>query len=122
MWSGDDFYLSGEVPEWMGVVPREGTFFGAATNIIPKGSQHPATAHLFFNYMFRTEVNALLIDVIGKVPAHKHVMEFMSDKMKAWPSFNVDPEWVKKCDTFEEKAYTGKGKELRLKIWEDLKK
>jgi hypothetical protein len=72
--------------------------------------------------MFRTEVNALLLEAVGRPPAHKHVMELLPDKMKAWPSFALDTEWVKKCDTFEEKAYTGKGKELRLKIWEDLKK
>ena len=122
LWSGDDYSLSGDVPTWRGVKPREGTFFGADTNFIPKGSQHPATAHLFFNYMFRTEVNALLMEAIGRPPAHKHVMELLSDKMKAWPSFVLDPEWLKKCDTFEEKAITGKGQELRVKIWEDLKK
>ena len=122
MWNGDPWYLSKDAPTYRGVVPREGTFFGAGTNLIPKGGQHPATAHLFLNYIFRTEVNAFLIEAVGKTPAHKHVMEFMSDKAKAWPGFVLDPEWVKKCDTFEEKAYIGKGKELRAKIWEELKR
>jgi len=49
-------------------------------------------------------------------------MEFMSDEMKAWPGFIVDKEWQRKCDTFDMRLAEGKGKELRDKLWEELKK
>ena len=74
------------------------------------------------NYLFRTEANALLTEWIGYPPVHKHVMELMSDEMKAWPGFVLDPEYVKKCDGFHPRMITGKGKEIRVKIWEDVKK
>ncbi len=57
------------------------------TDFIPSGTKHPVTAHLFLNYLYRTDVNVLLIKTIGYPPAHKHVMEFMSPEMKAWPGF-----------------------------------
>lgn len=104
-----------------GVLPKEGTFYDGNTAFIPKGGKHPAAAHLFLNYIFRTDVNAKLVEYIGYPPVHKHVMEFMSDKMKAWPGFVVDPEYMKKCDTYDVKATTGIGKEMRDKLWEEIK-
>jgi hypothetical protein len=64
----------------------------------------------------------MLVEYIGYPPVHKHVMELMSDEMKAWPGFVLTKEYLDKCDGFHERMYTGKGKELRVKIWEELKK
>ena len=121
-WIGDGWLLSKDVPKYRGVLPKEGTYIAGNTDFLPKGGKHPAAAHLFLNYLFRTEANALLTEWIGYPPVHKHVMELMSDEMKAWPGFVLDPEYVKKCDGFNPRFITGKGKELRAKIWEDLKK
>jgi spermidine/putrescine transport system substrate-binding protein len=124
-WDGDAWLVSQDMPKkgtLKGVLPIEGTFVSANTDFIPSGAKHPAAAHLFLNYLFRTDVNVLLIKVIGYPPAHKHVMEFMSPEMKAWPGFILPDGYIEKCDMDEERAFTGKGKELRLKVWEDLKK
>ena len=122
LWVGDGWLLSRDVKTMRGTMPKEGTYYAGNTDFIPKGGKHPAAAHLFLNYLFRTEVNAMLVEYIGYPPVHKHVMELMSDEMKAWPGFVLTKEYLDKCDGFHERMYTGKGKELRVKIWEALKK
>ena len=124
-WDGDAWLVSQDMPtkgSLKSVLPREGTYIGTNTDFIPSGAKHPAAAHLFLNYLYRTEVNVLLIKTIGYPPAHKHVMEFMSPEMKAWPGFILPAGYIAKCDMIDERSFTGKGKELRIKIWEDLKK
>jgi spermidine/putrescine transport system substrate-binding protein len=123
-WDGDAWLVSQDMPNkgsLKGVLPKEGTYIGTNTDFIPSGAKHPAAAHLFLNYLYRTDVNVLLIKVIGYPPAHKHVMEFMSPEMKAWSGFILPDGYIEKCDFVDEKAFTGKGKALRLKIWEALK-
>ena len=122
LWIGDAWWLAREKPEIKGVMPKEGTYYAGNTGFIPKGSKHTAAAHLFINYIFRTEVNVQLVEWIGYPPVHKHTMEFMSDEMKAWPGFVVDEAYQRKCDTFEMRLIEGKGKELRDKFWEEVKK
>lgn len=122
LWVGDGWLLSADAPSMRGVLPAEGTYIAGNTDFIPIGAKHPATAHLFINYLFRTDVNALLVGWIGYPPAHKHVMELMSDKMKAWPGFVLTEDYIKKWDGFHPRMITGPGQEIRAKIWEELKK
>lgn len=122
LWVGDSWLLSREKPEIKGVMPKEGTYYAGNTDFIPKGGKNPASAHLFLNYLFRTEVNALLVGWIGYPPVHKHTMELMTEEMKAWPGFIPSKEYMRKCDSFDHRMITGQGKELRDKIWEELKK
>jgi spermidine/putrescine transport system substrate-binding protein len=122
-WDGDAWHVSRDVPGIKAVLPSEGTFISANTDFIPKNAKHPATAHLFLNYLYRTSVNVQLIAGIGYPPAHKHTIEYMSDEMKAWPGFGtLEPAYIAKSDSDEVKAITGQGKALRTKIWEDLKR
>ncbi|MCF8070195.1 MAG: spermidine/putrescine ABC transporter substrate-binding protein [Desulfobacterales bacterium] len=122
-WDGDAWLVHNEdVPALKAVLPEEGTLISANTDFIPTGAKHPAAAHLFLNYLYRPEVNALLIETIGYPPAHKHTMEFMSDEMKAWPGFILPEGYMEKCDSDDERMVTGRGKEIRLQIWEELKR
>ncbi|MDM8541931.1 spermidine/putrescine ABC transporter substrate-binding protein [Desulfococcaceae bacterium HSG9] len=124
-WDGDAWLVSKDMPtkgSLKSLLPKEGTFIGANTDFIPSGSEHPAAAHLFLNYIFRTDVAVMLTKTVGYPPAHKHVMEFMPPEMKAWPGFVLSEDYLKKCDFPEERQYTGKGRDLRVKIWEALKK
>jgi spermidine/putrescine-binding protein len=122
LWVGDGWLLSRDVPTMQAALPKEGTYIAGNTDFIPIGGKHPAAAHLFFNYLYRTEVNAMLVGWIGYPPAHKHVMELMSDEMKAWPGFVLQEDYLRKCDEFNPRAFTGKGKEIRVQIWEELKR
>lgn len=121
-WVGDAWFLHVDVPSIKAILPSEGTYIATDTAFIPIGSKHPATAHLFLNYIFRTEVNALLVGHVGYPPVHKHTMEFLTPEMKAWPGFVISEEYLKKSNGVEERAIVGKGKELRIKIWEEVKK
>ncbi len=121
LWTGDGWLLSRDKPAMRGVVPKEGSIVGTNTEFIPIGAKHPATAHLFLNYLFRTKVNAMYCEWIGYPPVHKNVMELMSPEMRAWPGFVLTKEYLKKCDPPSLGAITGKGQELRLKIWQELK-
>jgi len=122
MWSGDSYFLHQEDKNLMGALPREGTYMGAGLNLIPIGSTHPATAHLWLNYLFRTEVYALLLNTIAYTPIHKAALPLLSKEMLKWPGVQVSEEYIKKCEFIDPKAISGKGLELRMKIWEDLKK
>ena len=121
-WTGDMWYASRDQPALRNVLPKEGSYWSVESLFIPNGARSPAAAHLFLNFLFRTDMNVLTIETVGYPPVHKHVMEFMSDEMKAWPGFIIDPEYRKKCDGVNIRAFTGKGEELRLKIWEEVKK
>ncbi|MCF8067927.1 MAG: spermidine/putrescine ABC transporter substrate-binding protein [Desulfobacterales bacterium] len=121
LWTGDGWLLSQDAPTMRGVLPEEGGYVATNTDFIPIGGKHPAAAHLFLNYLFRTDVNSMLVEWIGYPPVHKHVMEFMSPEMKAWPGFIFPDGYIEKCSGVEERAFIGKGKELRIKIWEEIK-
>ena len=108
LWVGDGWLMSREKPEIRAFLPKEGSLWGTNTEFIPIGARHPATAHLFLNYLFRTEVNALLCEWIGYPPVHKHVMELMPADMKAWPGFTMTKEYLDKCDMPSPRYLTGK--------------
>lgn len=121
-WSGDGMSMHKALKSVMAAMPTEGTNVGADTSIIPIGAPHPAAAHLFLNYLFRTEVNALLVNEIAYTPVHKNVAELLSEEVRNWPGVIVSKEYIEKCETLSVKAVTGKGLELRMKIWEELKR
>jgi len=86
--------------------------------VIPRGAPNPATAHLFINYVFRPEVNALLIEEIGHSPNHIATAQLLSEELQNW---HPPEEYLSKLVLINSKAYTGKGLELRSAIWEQLK-
>ena len=103
-------------------LPKEGTLLGTNIELIPKGAKHPATAHLFLNYLYRTESHLLLTKTIATCPGHIKVGELLPEKVKNFPGVVAPKGYLEKCDLPDIRAVTGKGLELRSKIWEDLKK
>lgn len=120
-WVGEAWHFHQEVDTIRGVMPKEGGEMGSDVLVIPKGARHPAAAHLFMDYVFRPEVNALLIETIGYAPVHKAVPDLLPEEMKAWPGVTPSEEVFSKYEFVQPKAFTGKGLELRTKIWEELK-
>ena len=121
-WVGEGYYYHQEMASIKGVLPKEGTVVGIDSIVIPKGAPHPAAAHLWANYILRPEVNAKLIEGIGYSPNHKATEKILPQSYMEWPGANPPAEYVAKCEFINEKALTGKGQELRTKIWEELKK
>jgi len=117
-WYGDALFFGYEyaVP----VFPTEGSKLGMDVSFHPISSPNPAAAHLFENYLFRPEVNALLIEAIWYPPAHTGVPELLSADFQE--KVAVPEGYLDKCDTFDPRAITGRGLELRLEIWEEMKR
>jgi len=122
MWVGDALLVKEELPDLKIVIPKEGSVTGADTLVIPKGAPHPATAHLFINYLYRPHVYAKLIETIKYHPTHTKAVELLPEEIRKLPTVAIPKEVLDKCELIQPKAYTGKGKELRMKIWEELKR
>jgi len=119
MWYGDGWYLHDEYEAALPVLPAEGANLGMGLIFHPAGSPNPAAAHLFLNYLFRPEINALLIETIFYPPTHTAVLELLP---KEFLKVVTVPEgYLDKCDPFDSRGVTGKGLELRTEIWEELK-
>lgn len=119
-WYGDAYFLSQELGSLRVAMPTEGSQKGIDFMAIPIGSPHPAAAHLFINYILRPEVNALLIETIAYIPNHTTSGQLLSEELQAiLPS---EEYLADKCEWETSQAYTGKGKELRTAIWEELKR
>jgi len=121
-WLGDAWWLHQRLPAIKAALPPEGTNIGIDSLAIPKGAPHPATAHLFLNYIFRPEVYALLMETIGHTPTHTVADKLLPEEMKKWPGVFPSEEYLNRCEFMSPKIITGKGKELRMKIWEELKR
>ena len=120
--TGDFLALSEDVPTLKAYLPKEGTVIRGACMTIPKATPHPAAAHLWFNYVFRPDVNLALIKRTGRSASHTAVPAFLPEKARKWPGVEPPEGYLEKCEFVEPRAYTGKGLKLRTAIWEDLKK
>ena len=119
-WYGDLWAQHRDDEYIVGVLPAEGTLMGVSTTFIPVGSPHPAAAHLFINYFFRPDVNAVLLEAIVGSPMHTGAIELLPEEMLEWAA---PPEgYIELCEIGDPRVYTGKGLELRTAIWEEVKR
>ena len=119
MFMGDSRCLHSEMPNIEFVLPSEGTVWQMDGMTLPKGCSNPAVAHLFFNYLFRPQVYAILIEGIGGTSIHTGADPYLSQDFLNWSP--ISEEYLEKCDILSRKAFLGKGLELRSAIWEKLK-
>ena len=120
-WIGEAWFYHQDMETIRGALPPEGTMVGTDSLVIPKHAPHPAAAHLFINYLFRPKVNATLIEGIGYAPNHTVTASLLPEEMREWPGVQPSTEFLGKCEFISPKAFTGRGLELRTKIWEELK-
>lgn len=121
LWMGTAWFLSQENDAIKGALDPEGTLIEIDSLVIPKGAKHPAAAHLFMDYVLRPEINALLISTIAFAPNHTETAKLLSEEMKKYPGVIVSEEYMEKCEFTRPEIFTGKGLELREKIWEELR-
>lgn len=121
-WAGEAWLYYQELDTIRGGLPEEGTILGNDVLWIPKGSQHPATAHLFMNYIHRPENMLKLAVGTGYPPPNTAAAKMLPEKMKNWPGMEPDPEYLRRCEYLTAEAFTGKGLEIRTKIWKEIKK
>jgi len=100
--------------------PPNGCVLSPMLAITPKGGNNPAATHLFMNYLYRPKVFATLINLIAYGYAHTGIDNLLTDEVKKW---TTPPEgYIKKCEVLGPDSFTGKGEEIRSKIWEEVKK
>ena len=121
LWIGESWFLSKENDAIRGALDPNGTLMGVDSLVIPKGAKHAAAAHLFMDYLLRPQINALLISTIGYAPNHTETAKYLSEEMRNWPGVEVSEDYLKKSEFVHPRAYTGKGLELREKIWQELR-
>jgi len=121
-WGGDALYFHRQLESIRGGLPTEGTQLAFGTFGSAIGGAHPAVFHLWANYVFRPEVNNLLIETIGYSPLHTAVPELLSEEMKAWPCTVLPEEYVEKSQFQPPVVFTAEIIDLWEPIWLELKK
>ena len=119
-WYEDIFFLSRELESLWVALPVEGSQKGMDFMVIPIGSENPAVAHMWLNYVQCPQVNALMCEAIGYTPCNLGAPQYMSEEVRKWIS--VPETYLDKIQVVGPSAYTGKGLELRSEIWEELKR
>jgi len=117
---GDSWAIHQELETVEKAIPPEGVRMAQEIMIIPIGSEHPAVAHMWLNYVQRPQVNALMCEAIGYTPCNLGAPQYMSEEVRKWIS--VPEAYLDKIQVVGPSAYTGKGLELRSAIWEELKR
>ena len=103
------------------VLPTEGAMARATSMHYTTGSPNPAAVHLFLNYVFRPEVMARLIEIVKYTPVHTAMLELVSEEVRE--AVTIPAEYLaEKVDYFDPRAYEGEGLELRVEIWEEVKR
>jgi spermidine/putrescine transport system substrate-binding protein len=111
-----------KVPGLKAYLPEKGTEMRGSCIAVPKSAPHPAAAHLWINFLFRKDQALKHSLSSGQVSPHKGVHELLPEKVKNFPGFNVSDDYIAKCEFHKIEAFTGKGLELRTKVWEEMKK
>lgn len=122
MWAGDIWWTAQELPNIQMSIPKEGTMMGFDGLVLPAGGKNPAAAHLFINWIWSPENHAKLIEGIAYSPTHKATPHLISDEVKAFPSMSLSSEYLKKCYLPNYEVAVGKGRAIRAKLWEELKR
>lgn len=119
---GDYMPFMDQVAGLVAILPEGSTELRGSCPVIPNGAPHKAAAHLWINYLFRRDRAVKHCMSSGQVSPHKEVYELLPQKTKEFPIFKASEEYINNSEFLEAPSYTGKGLEIRTKIWEELKK
>ena len=100
-------------------VPKEGTVMFFDNLLIPADAPHPQNAHLFLNFLMRSEVIAPISDFIGYGNANLAATPLVSPKLAndpaAYPSMEERQGW------YAGRVYDPKLERLRSRAWSRVK-
>lgn len=119
LWGGDVVYVSEQNPAVQYCTPKEGMELWVDNMIIPVDAPHPATAHLWMNYILRPEVEAEIANYVHYATPNEAAMPLVSEEDKRNPAV-YPPDEVVAVSEFEI-PYTGEALRIREEIWEELK-
>lgn len=121
-YGGDSMYFHRQLDSIMSGLPTEGTQTAFGTNGIAKGSEHPAAAHLWLNYIWRPEVMAKIMESIGYATVHTGVPGLLSEELSSWPTTILTEEYLKKCQWDRPELWEEEINMLWTDIWMEFKK
>jgi spermidine/putrescine transport system substrate-binding protein len=119
LWSGDSVGVSKRNPAIKYCAPKEGMMIYLDNWTVLKGSERPATAHLWLNYLLRGKVAANNANYVHYATTNKAALPSIDEKDRNNPAVYPPGEVLKKCEFSE--AFDGKQLELREEIWEIVK-
>jgi len=119
LWSGDSIYVSDENPDYSYCLPIEGGEVWVDSMAITKEAPHPATAHLWINYMHEAEVQAAIVEYVYYASPNKAAQEFIPAEILENPAIYPSEEAIANSEFTL--PYTGEALEIRERIWEELK-
>jgi spermidine/putrescine-binding protein len=90
--------------------------------LLPIGAEHPAAAHMFFNFFHRPDVYLSFMEWYTSIFVNEESWEMVDPVWLAErPWVELDPEYAAICDPSLPESFTGEGLELRTAIWEEVK-
>jgi len=120
LWSGDVFQVRDVENENVRYsLPREGGEIWVDSMAIPQGAPHPATAHLWINYVLRPEVSADISNYVFYATPNEAAIPMLDPELAQDPVVFPDRDVRDKLEFLQ--PPTGESRALRDRIWEELK-
>jgi len=119
LWSGDSVGVSERNPAIKYCAPKEGMMLYLDNWTILKGTERPATAHLWMNYLLRAKVAANNANYVHFATTNQAALPDIDESDRNNPAV-YPSEAVMKRSEFSE-AFDGEQLTLREEIWEIVK-
>ncbi len=117
-YSGDLFQVQMENPKVEIVIPREGVTIGCDEMVIPKGSQQPALAHAFIDFVLDAETAAENMESIGYLCPNLPALKKVSAEFLKNPAISIPADILAKCEVIED---LGPDLTKYTKVWDAVK-
>ena len=105
-WSGDAAYCMSYNEDLAYVIPREGTNLWVDAMVIPNTAQNVEAAHLFINYMCRTEIGLMNAEYIEYASPMWTVREQLPDEVTEDMAFYPGEDDLEGSEVFEDLSDT----------------
>ena len=117
-YSGDALWMMGQNEDLEYVIPKEGSNIWIDSMVIPNTSKNTEGAHLFIDFMCRTDIAVKNAEYIEYSTPQREALEEMDDYYKDSHVFNPSEEELSKVESFVD---LGESVSLYNKAWEELR-
>jgi spermidine/putrescine transport system substrate-binding protein len=99
-------------------LPKEGDIMYGMPMCIVGDAPHPAAAHLWLNYILRPQIQAAIAEYTMYAPAVKAAKDFLPSALQQSKAMFPDEATIEKMEYMV--PYTGKNKETRRQVFEEV--
>ena len=100
MYSGDAFYSIGENNDLDYFVPKEGSNIWFDNIVLLKSSKNPDAAHLFIDFLLRSDIAVRNTEYIGYSTPNKTALEKLPAELRENEVYNPPQDVIDRCDAF----------------------